>query len=48
MSGSQANGTAFPVEMQLRAYNARDIDAFMEWWAADYQYYAPRRTRRTP
>lgn len=40
MSGSQADEAAYPVEMQLKAYNARDIDAFMEWWAADCQYYA--------
>jgi putative hydrolase of HD superfamily len=26
--------------MQLEAYNARDIDAFMSWWADDCQYYA--------
>lgn len=30
---------AYPVEMQLRAYNARDIDGFMPWWAQDCQYY---------
>ncbi len=29
-----------PVERQLEAYNARDIDAFMRWWADDCQYYA--------
>ena len=29
-----------PVERQLDAYNARDIDAFMLWWAEDCQYYA--------
>jgi len=26
--------------MQLEAYNARDIDAFMPWWADDCEYYA--------
>lgn len=31
---------AYPVEMQLQAYNARDIDAFMQWWAPDCEYYA--------
>lgn len=31
---------AYPVRMQLEAYNARDIDAFMRWWAADCRYYA--------
>ncbi|MBB4952638.1 putative hydrolase of HD superfamily [Agrobacterium vitis] len=30
---------AHPVEMQLQAYNARDIDRFMPWWADDCQYY---------
>lgn len=29
-----------PVQRQLEAYNARDIDAFMLWWADDCQYYA--------
>lgn len=29
-----------PVRMQLEAYNARDIEAFMQWWAEDCQYYA--------
>jgi putative hydrolase of HD superfamily len=28
-----------PVRMQLEAYNARDIDAFMQWWAEDCEYY---------
>lgn len=31
---------AYPVEQQLNAYNARDIDAFMQWWADDCEYYA--------
>lgn len=31
--------TAYPVQMQLEAYNARDIDAFMMWWASDCQYH---------
>ena len=31
--------TELPVQKQLEAYNARDIDAFMEWWADDCQYY---------
>ncbi|KIP99740.1 steroid delta-isomerase [Agrobacterium tumefaciens] len=30
---------AYPVQMQLEAYNARDIDAFMPWWAGDCHYY---------
>lgn len=29
-----------PVQQQLEAYNARDIEAFMVWWAEDCQYYA--------
>ncbi|KPF43150.1 nuclear transport factor 2 family protein [Rhizobium sp. AAP43] len=29
-----------PVREQLEAYNARDIDAFMPWWADDCQYFA--------
>ncbi|HEV3430870.1 MAG TPA: nuclear transport factor 2 family protein [Paraburkholderia sp.] len=28
-----------PVERQLDAYNARDIDAFMACWADDAEYY---------
>ncbi len=28
------------VQAQLDAYNARDIDAFMRYWADDCQYYA--------
>jgi putative hydrolase of HD superfamily len=31
---------AYPVQMQLDAYNARDIDAFMLWWAEQCEYYA--------
>ena len=30
---------AYPVQMQLEAYNARDIEAFMPWWASDCHYY---------
>jgi hypothetical protein len=29
----------FPVQKQLDAYNARDIDAFMQWWSDDCEYY---------
>ena len=29
----------FPVQRQLEAYNARDIDAFMRWWADDCRYH---------
>lgn len=28
------------MQKQLEAYNNRDIDAFMIWWADDCQYYA--------
>lgn len=28
-----------PVQGQLDAYNARDIDAFMQWWTDDCAYY---------
>ncbi|WP_284343696.1 nuclear transport factor 2 family protein [Dyella mobilis] len=28
------------MQQQLEAYNARDIDAFMQWWAEDCPYYA--------
>jgi hypothetical protein len=33
------DSVAFPVQQQLEAYNARDIDAFMQWWADDCEYY---------
>jgi hypothetical protein len=33
------DATALPVRRQLDAYNARDIDAFMAWWADDCTYY---------
>ena len=29
----------YPVQQQLDAYNARDITAFMPWWAEDCAYY---------
>ncbi len=29
-----------PVRMQLDAYNRRDIDDFMRWWAPDCRYLA--------
>jgi len=28
------------VQQQLEAYNARDIDAFMQWWAEDCCYHS--------
>jgi hypothetical protein len=38
-SSSNHDGIELPVQKQLEAYNARNIDAFMEWWADDCQYY---------
>jgi hypothetical protein len=36
-----------PVQKQLDAYNARDIEAFMEWWSDDCEYYEfPARASR--
>lgn len=35
--------TADPLQVvqgQLEAYNAKDIEAFMQWWADDCQYFA--------
>jgi hypothetical protein len=34
-----ADSILFPVQQQLEAYNARDIDAFMACWAEDGEYY---------
>jgi hypothetical protein len=34
-----SDSVEFPVQQQLVAYNARDIDAFMQWWADDCEYY---------
>jgi hypothetical protein len=40
MSESTApTATELPVQKQLDAYNARDIDAFMAWWSDDCEYY---------
>lgn len=33
------DSTEFPVQQQLDAYNARDIEGFMQWWADDCEYY---------
>ncbi len=38
-ASSDHAGIEFPVQKQLEAYNARDIDAFMLWWAEDCEYY---------
>ncbi|GAB4088280.1 nuclear transport factor 2 family protein [Hydrogenophaga soli] len=40
MSNASTDQIDFPVQNQLEAYNARDIDGFMTWWANDCQYYA--------
>lgn len=40
MPNSNIDQVEFPVQKQLEAYNARDIDDFMIWWANDCQYYA--------
>lgn len=37
---TSTNPAELPVQRQLEAYNARDIDAFMHWWAEDCSYYA--------
>ncbi len=39
MDTSNDANTELPVRKQLEAYNARDIEAFMQWWADDCQYY---------
>ncbi len=38
-ASSNDTETELPVQKQLEAYNARDIDDFMLWWADDCQYY---------
>ncbi|MFM7689830.1 MAG: nuclear transport factor 2 family protein [Alphaproteobacteria bacterium] len=39
MEDDQSSHPAHCVQQQLEAYNARDIDAFMQWWAEDCRYY---------
>ncbi|MBB2200797.1 GNAT family N-acetyltransferase [Gluconacetobacter tumulisoli] len=39
MDISSVPDIADPVQRQLDAYNARDIDAFMQYWAEDCRYY---------
>jgi hypothetical protein len=34
-----ATAVEIPVQQQLDAYNARDIDAFIAYWADDCEYY---------
>jgi putative hydrolase of HD superfamily len=36
----ETNDVTWPVRGQLDAYNARDIDAFMRFWAEDCRCYA--------
>lgn len=40
MNGIPPDEITKPVQMQLEAYNRRDIDSFMQWWADDCEYYA--------
>jgi hypothetical protein len=37
---SMISDVELPVRMQLDAYNARDIQAFMQWWRDDCQYFS--------
>jgi hypothetical protein len=39
MTVNAVSDVEFPVQKQLEAYNARDIEAFMQWWADDCEYY---------
>jgi len=39
MDASSTADIERPVQKQLDAYNARDIDAFMPWWSEDCHYY---------
>ncbi|MFK4440747.1 hypothetical protein ABH944_000866 [Caballeronia udeis] len=39
MNESKLSDVEFPVQKQLEAYNARDVEAFMQWWADDCEYY---------
>jgi hypothetical protein len=39
MDSAEIDEVVRPVREQLEAYNARDIDAFMQWWAEDCQYF---------
>jgi hypothetical protein len=40
MRDAQTADAVLPIQEQLEAYNARDIDAFMRWWADELQYDA--------
>ncbi len=35
MTDIEPEMAAYPVQMQLEAYNARNIESFMQWWAED-------------
>ncbi|BBK41451.1 hypothetical protein STVA_14710 [Allostella vacuolata] len=37
---TSSDAAVLAAQKQLDAYNARDIDAFLEWWADDCRYYA--------
>ena len=39
MEDDQLTNPEHCVQQQLEAYNARDIEAFMQWWAEDCYYY---------
>ncbi len=39
MSPDSPADVELPVQKQLDAYNARDIDAFMAWWSDDCEYH---------
>lgn len=39
MDASSTLDIELPVQKQLDAYNARDIDALMPWWSEDCHYY---------
>lgn len=40
IDSTTAAAITHPVQAQLDAYNARDIEAFMPWWADDCEFYA--------
>lgn len=40
MTSQGGEAIAHPVRMQLEAYNRKDIDDFLRWWAPDCVVYA--------
>ena len=40
MKAEKLTDPVYPVQKQLEAYNARDIDAFIIWWSDDCRYYS--------